>query len=272
MRFFRQDLHTLTGAYALDALDPGRELTRFNRHLSRCQSCSAEVRGFREVATAMAFAATTEPPPEMRDRVLAAVARTRQVPPEIRTHAAGPRRNRGTAPWIPWLSGVVATAGIAIAVFFGLAQAHTQDQLNAARAQNHTLAEAQARVERALDAARQHDQALAEILGAPHVTLLSRGTSKGGVAVVVLDAATRKLVVATSGLPVLPAGQVYQLWLIGPVRIVSAGLLPTARAGVTTPVVATGIVKGDKLGLTVEPAPGSKQPTTTPILALPLPV
>jgi hypothetical protein len=37
-------------------------------------------------------------------------------------------------------------------------------------------------------------------------------------------------------------------------------------------VVAAGIVKGDKLGLTVEPAGGSKQPTTTPILALPLPV
>jgi len=36
--------------------------------------------------------------------------------------------------------------------------------------------------------------------------------------------------------------------------------------------VATGIVKGDKLGLTVEPAPGTAQPTTTPILALPLPV
>ena len=36
--------------------------------------------------------------------------------------------------------------------------------------------------------------------------------------------------------------------------------------------VAAGIVKGDKLGLTVEPAPGTKQPTTTPILALPLPV
>jgi hypothetical protein len=92
------------------------------------------------------------------------------------------------------------------------------------------------------------------------------------VAVVVLDAATRQLVVATSGLPALPPGKVYQLWLIGPVRIVSAGLLPTAENGVTSPVVATGIVKGDKLGLTVEPAPGTKQPTTTPILALPLPV
>jgi Anti-sigma-K factor rskA len=271
MRFFRQDLHTLTGAYALDALDPGSELTRFNHHLDRCPSCASEVRGFREVATAMAFAATTEPPAEMRDRVLAAVARTRQLPPEVRTHAR-PRRTRSAAPWLPWLSGAIATAAIAVAVFFGFAQAHTSSELNQARAQNQALAAAQARVEAALSQAKEHDQALAEILGAPHVTLLSQRTTKGGVAVVVLDAATRKLVVATSGLPALPAGQVYQLWLIGPVRIVSAGLLPTAQAGVTTPVVATGIVKGDKLGLTVEPAPGTRQPTTVPILALPLPV
>jgi Sigma-70 region 2 len=51
----------------------------------------------------------------------------------------------------------------------------------------------------------------------------------------------------------------------------TAGLLP-AQSGVTRPVVATGIVKGDKPGLTVEPAPGTKQPTTAPIIALPLPV
>jgi len=271
MRFFRQDLHTLTGVYALDALEPGGELTRFNRHLGRCQSCASEVRGFREVATALAFAATTEPPPEMRDQVMAAVARTRQLPPEVRTHAR-PRRTRSAAPWLPWLSGAIATAAIAVAVFFGFAQAHTQNELNQARAQNQALAAAQARVEAELNQAREHDQALAEILGAPHVTLLSQRTTKGGVAVVVLDAATRKLVVATSGLPALPAGQVYQLWLIGPVKTVSAGLLPTAQAGVTTPVVATGITKGDKLGLTVEPAGGSSQPTTLPILALPLPV
>jgi Anti-sigma-K factor rskA len=271
MRLFRQDLHTLTGAYALDALD-GSELTRFDRHLNRCQSCASEVRGFKEVATAMAFAATTEPPAAMRDQVLAAVARTRQVPPEIRTHAARARRTRGMTPWLPWLSGAVVTAAVAVAVFFGLAQAHTQNELNASRAQNQALTQAQARVTAELNQAKQHDQALAEILGAPHVRLLSHPTSKGGVAVVVLDAATRKLVVATSGLPALPAGQVYQLWLIGPVKVVSAGLLPAARAGVTTPVVAAGIVKGDKLGLTVEPAPGTKQPTMTPILALPLPV
>jgi hypothetical protein len=271
MRLFRQDLHSLAGAYALDAIEPGSELTRFNRHLARCQSCANEIRGFREVATAMAFAATTTPPPELRDQVLTAVARTRQLPPEIRTHAR-PRRAPNTAPWVPWLSGLVAAAAIVAAVVFGVANSHTQSQLNAARAQNQALAANQAKVEAELSQARAHDQVLAEILGSPHVTLVSQATTKGGVAVVVLDAAKRQLVVGTSGLPALSAGKVYQLWLIGPVKIVSAGLLPAAQNGVTSPVVATGVIKGDKLGLTVEPAGGSKQPTTTPILALPLPV
>jgi len=253
MRFLRQDLHTLTGIYALDALDNEKELNRFNRHLNRCQSCAGEVRGFREVATAMAFATATDPPPE------------------IRTHAR-PRRTRAWAPWVPWLSGAVAVVAIVVAVLFGFALAHTQTELNQARAQNQALALDKARIAAELDQARAHDQVLAAILGAPHVTLLSQRTTKGGLAVVVLDAATRQLIVATSGLPALPPGQVYQLWLIGPVKIVSAGLLPAAESGVTPPVVATGIVKGDKLGLTVEPAPGTAQPTTKPILALPLPV
>jgi hypothetical protein len=268
MRLLGQDLHTLTGVYALDALDNEKELNRFNRHLSRCQSCAGEIRGFREVATAMAFATATDPPPEMRAQVMAAVARTRQLPPEIRTHA----RPRRTRPWVPWLSGAVAVAAIVVAVLFGFALAHTQTELNQARAQNQALALDRARITAELGQARAHDQALAAILGAPHVTLLSQRTTKGGVAVVVLDVAKRQLIVATSWLPALPPGQVYQLWLIGPVKIVSAGLLPTAKSGVTPPVVATGIVKGDKLGLTVEPAPGTAQPTTTPILALPLPV
>jgi hypothetical protein len=250
MTLFRQDSHSLAGVYALDALERGAERDRFDRHLQRCQSCASEVRGFREVATALAFAAATEPPPELRERVMTAVASTRQQPPEIRTHAR-PRRSRGWAPWVPWLSGAIATAGIVIAVIFGFAQAHTQQELNQARAQN---------------------EAIASVLAAPDAQLLTSTTTKGGVAVVVLSAEKRQLVVSTAGLPALPAGKVYQLWLIGKVRIVSAGLLPPAEAGKTAPVLASGIVVGDKLGLTVEPAPGTAQPTTTPILALPLPV
>ncbi|MGH3232396.1 MAG: anti-sigma factor [Streptosporangiaceae bacterium] len=253
MRFLRHDLHSLSGAYALDALEGGAERDRFTRHLSRCQSCASEVRGFREVATALAFAVTAEPPPELRDRVLAAAARTRQLPPEVKTNGvhARPQRTRAWVPWVPWLSGVVATASIVVAVLFGFAQAHTQQELNQARAVS---------------------QAISLLLSSPQATLLSHSTTKGGVATVVLVADKHELAVITNGLPALPAGKVYQLWLIGKTKTVSAGLLPPAQAGRTPAVLASGVVKGDTLGLTVEPAPGSAQPTTTPILALPLPV
>jgi anti-sigma-K factor RskA len=254
MKRFRRDLHSLSGAYALDALPHGAESERFARHLNRCPSCASEVREFREVATAMAFATATEPPTELRDRVLAATALTRQLPPEVTSHAA-PRRARGRArgrvPWVPWLSGVVATAAVVVAVLFGYAQAHTDQELNQARAQN---------------------QAIALVLSAPQVKLLTHATTKGGVATVVLAADRHEIVVTTDGLPALPTGKVYQLWLMGTNKTVSAGLLPAATSGQTGPVLASGVVKGDKLGLTVEPAPGTAQPTTTPILALPLPV
>jgi anti-sigma-K factor RskA len=255
MKLFRHDLHSLSGAYALDALEQGAESERFARHLNRCPSCASEVREFREVATAMAFAATTTPPPELRDRVLAAAALTRQLPPEVtsraRSHRArGRARARARVPWLPWLSGVVAPAAVVVAVLFGFARAHTEQELNQARAQN---------------------QAIALVLSAPQVKLLTSATTKGGVATVVLAADRHELVVTTNGLPALPAGKVYQLWLIGTTKTVSAGLLPAATSGQTGPVLASGVVRGDTLGLTVEPAPGTTQPTTTSILALPLP-
>ena len=252
MRLLRHDLHSLSGAYALDALEPGAERDRYTRHLNRCPSCASEVRGFREVATAMAFATAAEPPAGLRDRVLAAAARTRQLPPEVAggSHAR-PRRSRTWVPWVPWLSGVVATASIVAAVLFGFAQAHTQDELNQVRAEN---------------------QAISLLLSAPKAKLLTYPVTHGGVATVVLAADRHELAVVTTGLPALPAGKVYQLWLIGKPAITSAGLLPPAKDGQTPPVLATGVVKGDTLGLTVEPAGGSAQPTTKPILALPLPV
>jgi len=250
MRLFWPDMHSLSGAFALDALEGDAENDRFIRHMSRCPACVSEVRGFREVGTALAFAAAAEPPPELRDRVLAAVARTRQLPPEVSTHAR-PRRARAWVPWVPWLSGAVALASIALAVFFGLAEAHTQQELNQAQAEN---------------------QALNLVLSAPGVRVVSQATTKGGVATVVLAADRHELAVVTDGLPALPSGKVYQLWLIGPTKTTSVGLLPPAKSGRTSAVLATGVVKGDALGLTVEPAPGSAQPTTTPILALPLPV
>jgi anti-sigma-K factor RskA len=185
----------------------------------------------------------------MRDRVLAAAARTRQLPAEVTTHAQ-PRRSASPARWVPWLSATVAVASVVVAVLFGFAQARTEAELRQVRADS---------------------QAISALLSSPQARLLSHGTARGGTATVVLDAARHELAVITTGMPALPPGQVYQLWLIGKQRVSSAGLLPAARDGRTAPVLATGVTAGDTLGMTVEPAPGTARPTTAPILALPLP-
>ncbi len=78
------------------------------------------------------------------------------------------------------------------------------------------------------------------------------------------------MVVTTTGLPPLPSGKVYELWLMAPGSNRPAGLLPAPSGGRTAPVLAVGLAAGDRAGVTVEPAGGSAQPTTTPILAISL--
>ena len=257
MLWWRRNLHALAGVYALDALDEEAELRRFTRHLRRCRACADEVRGFRNVAAALAFAAAAEPPPELRNRVMAAVGHTRQLPPVTpRPRVRSWLLWTPHSAWLPRLATVTAAVAIAAVVVLGIALSGTRQQLNSARAQS---------------------QAIAAVLAAPDIRTVTGPVATGGKATVLLSAGRRELVVSTSGLPTLSAGKVYQLWLIGPsstqvAAVRSAGLLPPAVAGLTTPVLASGLVAGDKLGLTVEPAGGTKQPTTTPILLLSLPV
>jgi anti-sigma-K factor RskA len=252
----RRDLHTLAGAYALDALDDGAEQERFIRHLRRCRSCQEEVRGFREVATALAFAAATEPPAELRERVMAAAGRTRQLPPEAarpRFRVWLPRIPLGV--WLPRLALVTAVGAIAAVVALSIVLSNTEQQLTVQRAQG---------------------QAIAAVLAAPDVRTVTGPVATGGVTTVVFSGRRGELVVSTTGLAALPSGKAYELWLIGPTPASGtaarrAGLLPPTVSGTTTPVLASGLLAGDKLGLTVEPAGGTSQPTTTPILLLNLP-
>jgi anti-sigma-K factor RskA len=72
-RLLRITGHELAGPYALDALEAA-ERTRFERHLRRCTTCPAEVRGFAAVAASLGLAAATTPPPSLKGRVLADVA------------------------------------------------------------------------------------------------------------------------------------------------------------------------------------------------------
>jgi hypothetical protein len=253
MKLLRHDLYTLSGAYVLDALDSTTERDRFERHLGRCQTCASEVRGLREVTTNLAMAAALQPPPALRHWVLAAVGRTRQLPPA--TDAQPRRWTRGRwwprqrSGWLPRLALAGAAVGVAAAAVLGVMLAGTQHRLDAAQAENH---------------------AIARVLAAPDARVLTRSTSAGGTATVVVSQVERELIVSTAGLRPLPATKVYELWLIDPQRTRPAGLRPAARGGQTRPLLATGLTPGDELGLTIEPAGGTPKPTTTPILVLPL--
>jgi anti-sigma-K factor RskA len=238
-------LHDLADAYALDALDDA-DRERFERHLRTCPACADDVRRYTEIATALAMAVAAEPPPALRERVLAAATVTRQLPPPV----VAPRRAAVTrSPWMPRLAVGLAAAGVAAAAVLAVVQVSTQDRLNTVQAQN---------------------EAIAAVLAAPDARFTSARSTVGGTAAVVLSASERKLVFISSGLPSLPASEVYQLWLIGPVKARSAGLLSQAN-GKSSPVLAAGVALDDKVGVTVEPAGGTSSPTTTPILAMTLP-
>jgi anti-sigma-K factor RskA len=271
VRLQHDDLHTLTGSYAVDAL-PAEEMDEFERHLTHCGSCTAEVRGLRETASRLALITAERPPAAMRDRVLAAAERTRQLPPitENRPARSGPRAirsarsarraRRSYAPhsaWLPRIAVGVAAAAVAVAGVFGVNEHNARQQLSA--------------VENQLTAARAHNGQIDSVLAANDLHLVSSKTKAGGSVSAILSVSQAKLVVVTSGLPKLPAGKVYELWLLGPDNVAKpSGLLTASAHGRTVPIVASGYVHGYALGVTVEPASGTLKPTTQPILAMPL--
>jgi anti-sigma-K factor RskA len=254
----RADLHTLAGPYALNAL-PGRDRDRFERHLAACDACSQEVHSLQETAARLAGAAAVAPPARLRERVLAEAARTRQAPPEPDSAAERwPRRAR----WLTaarrrarsarraWSRPVaVAMAGVflIVAVVFGTVALITR----------HTLSQEQAR-----------DHMLAAVLTAPDAKMMTAQVTGGGTATIVMSHQAHALAFSSAGLPALPAGQAYELWLMGPPGTRSAAMLPKATHGMTSPVIATGLRTGDTIELTVEPAAGAPAPTTRPILLM----
>ena len=80
----------------------------------------------------------------------------------------------------------------------------------------------------------------------------------------VASAALREAVVTAAGMGSPPAGRVYQVWVMSPSGARSAGLM----AGPST-LLASAVVPGDRIGITVEPAGGSSRPTITPVAVLP---
>ncbi|MFD5632780.1 zf-HC2 domain-containing protein, partial [Streptomyces sp. NPDC127077] len=91
------DLHTLTGAYALHALDDD-ERERFERHAADCADCAQEVRELTATAARLGLAVTDSPGPALKDQVMRRITTVRQEAPRTlplsAPRAAGIRRRR----------------------------------------------------------------------------------------------------------------------------------------------------------------------------------
>lgn len=255
------ELHTLTGAYAVDAL-PGTEREEFERHLAACPACAQEVRELSATAERLGLAVAAVPPPELKERVLRQVSTVRQEAPGSQS----PDRAGGTVPGgsgggtgrrARALPRFLLAACVAAAAAFGGAAVWQYSQAQDAR-------------QEAQEAHRQSRE-LTRVLAAPDAKTRSSSDLPGGArASVVVSHKEDKAAFVASGMEKPPSGKVYQLWFADGDTMRPAGLLESAAGG--DAVLMDGEVgKATGMGITVEPAGGSQQPTSDPLALMTLP-
>lgn len=234
------DQHLSAAAYALDAL-PDEERAAFEAHLATCEECQDEVRGFQLTTARLGSTEEAVPPASLRASVLDAVART----PQERTSTVtplGPRRPRATTRWLAIAAAVllVTTGTLGVTTYLSAQRA---DELAATTA------------------------SALEVLNAPDAEIVRGQVAGGGTGSIVVSRSQGKAVVAATGLPPVSGDSTYQLWAIGDEGAAPSELLdPDAEGEVG--VVVDWPSDATALGLTVEPAGGSEQPTTDPVLVL----
>jgi len=250
----------LIGPFALDAVDD-TERRLVENHLKGCERCRAELRAFREAAVHLTDGMDLAPPSALRSSVLAAVAEEAHEAGETQgrdedsaltddedsAQAGGPTgrpaapkegtARRGTKAW--WglaAAGLLAVGGWGIWQSVDEELSPTQEVIQADDAQRYET----------------------EYQGAP-VTVVASSS---------LDSA----VLVTDDLPALEQDEVYQGWWIDDEgSITSAGVLEGAAGAADV----QRSLQGDpdavsNFALSVEPRGGSEQPTTEPVVVLPL--
>ncbi|MCI0685990.1 MAG: anti-sigma factor [Sporichthyaceae bacterium] len=250
------DIHTLTGAYATNAL-PAEERVDFERHLRMCEACGSEVRELQATTALLGVAAAMPPPPALKARVMAEIVQIRQLGPDLLPGMRDSNPAGGPATrLVRWTQRAVAV-GIAALVFAAAGLGVLTYQ------QRTELRQQEAQVASAV--------ALTELLTATDVKVNSV-VSDGATGTVVASRQRNQAVFLSSGLPEVAEDRTYQLWVISAAGPTSAGLLDLGEQGTTGPVLASDTGGAQSLAVTVEPAGGSPLPTTTPLLIVNLPV
>ncbi|MBE1573434.1 anti-sigma factor domain-containing protein [Amycolatopsis roodepoortensis] len=233
------ELHTLTGAYAVDAV-PEEEAAAFERHLRGCPACGQEVRELREAAARLGSALATSPPPRLREATLTEVARTRQWPPLVAVaRQGGPVKTR-IALW-------GAAAAAVGALVFSLVTTTTDP---------------------GTDPAQQRLASVNAVLTAPDASTVKGAEPR--TTTVVISRSQGKVVVLAGDLPPLAPGKAYQVWLLGASGVHSAGLLAPDGPHRIRPLLADLPGAIDRVGITAEPAGGSPAPTVPAVVMVDL--
>ncbi|MFJ8663516.1 anti-sigma factor domain-containing protein [Streptomyces sp. NPDC093795] len=240
------DLHMLSGAYALDALNDA-EREAFERHLTGCASCAQEVRELSETAARLALAVSAPAPQSLHNDVMRQIPRVRQLPPTVSGAPVLRQKRKGAG-----RAGLIwaLAASIASAVILG---GTAVVQTNAARdAERDTQ-----RVQQAADA-------VAAVLSAPDAQLAVTRLPEQATGTVAVSKSRDQAVFTATGLAEPPAGKVYQLWYQDRGAMRPAGLIEPDRT--TTVTLLDGPVgRARGMGITLEPAGGSPQPTSAPL-------
>ncbi|WP_078964772.1 anti-sigma factor [Streptomyces aureocirculatus] len=253
--------HSLAVPYALHALDPP-ETRRFETHLERCPRCTDEVRALAADTVRLARAAAVPAPPDLRERILAAVRAMEQEAPHPRPQSDAPPDPQ-SAPVPGVRGGRSAPVRVCAPVLAALAASAAALALVAAGLLAFALVRADARLDEEKAAARE----IAHVLAAPDARAAQARDARGRGLGVVASRERRQAVVTAAGLGGPPEGRAHQLWVTragAPPR--SLGLLDGE-----TPVVAHGLrTSAESLAVTVEPAGGSSRPTSSPVVQLTL--
>jgi hypothetical protein len=228
------ETHQLIAGYALDALDEA-DRARAKELLATSEEAREELRSLTEAAAAMATAAVgAVPAAGLRDRIVDAA----RAEPQNLVSLAERRRSR----LLPVL-GVGAAVAACAALALGLWGASVSSDLDEARS------------------ALARERAAAAILAQPRAEASLTGAR--GRLVVGDDG---KAVLVVSGVPPVPDGKTYQVWVIDDGHPVSGGLFAPAAGTQAIPVDGR-VAKGSVVAVTIEDDGGASAPTGKPVIA-----